>query len=281
MSGKIRALCSRLVPPSYDAVASHLSLTDNCEQLAQEEQDLATLGTRRCPELMDHPNGVNLPEREVLKGRIMSEASAPKTWWEAISAHVVWGALVFTCFLVFIEKLLERDFGTALAALLLGLGIAAVALHSRTWLDRTNPNWVYAASVAAIFALILSPFVEEKRWPFSAWFSQPTQSARLPSADDIAAAVVKALPKQALPTTDEIESAAAPIRAERDQALASLANAKGDVAQLAKQLDGPPYVNTIHDDMVKWKLVRNIRSSILVGNVSQDCHVIIVRLQQP
>jgi len=98
----------------------------------------------------------------------MSESSTPKSLWEAISSHIVWGALVFTCFLVFIEKVLDRDYGTALVAVLLGLGIAAVAYHSKTWLERTNPNWAYAAALALVLALILSPFVEEKRWPFSA-----------------------------------------------------------------------------------------------------------------
>lgn len=122
----------------------------------------------------------------------MSESSTPKSLWEAISSHIVWGALVFTCFLIFIEKVLDKDYGTALAAILLGLGIAAVAYHSKTWLERTNPNWAYAAALALVLALILSPFVEEKRWPFSAWF--PTSGSQL-TADEIASAVVKALPK--------------------------------------------------------------------------------------
>jgi hypothetical protein len=120
----------------------------------------------------------------------MAESSTPKSWWEATSSHIVWGALVFTCFFVFVEKLVERDWGSALAALILGLGIAAVALHSKTWLERTNPNWAYTAALALVLALILSPFVEDKRWPFSAW----SQSAPGPTAEEIAKAVVKALP---------------------------------------------------------------------------------------
>jgi len=92
----------------------------------------------------------------------MSDASTPKTWLEAWSSHIVWGGLVFTCFLVFIEKLIEQHFGQALASFLLGLGIAAVALHSKTWLERTNPNWAYAAAIVAVLALIASPFLEQK-----------------------------------------------------------------------------------------------------------------------
>ena len=124
----------------------------------------------------------------------MSEASTPKTWWEAWSSHVVWGALVFTCFLVFVEKLVEQHFGQALAAFLLGLGIMAVALHSKTWLEKTNPNWAFAAALALVIALVLSPFVEQKHWPFSAWFPSPAASQSL-TADEIADAVIKKLPK--------------------------------------------------------------------------------------
>jgi hypothetical protein len=142
-----------------------------------------------------------VPERETLWRGNMSEASTPKNWWEAISAHVVWGALVFTCFLVFVEKLLERDYGTALAALLLGLGIAAVALHSKTWLERTNPNWAYAAALALVLALTLSPFIEEKRWPFSAWVRSSGPAVIVHDYS---------------PTTDDIAKAIAPIQAKLD-----------------------------------------------------------------
>src|SRR6202011_3811587 len=57
-----------------------------------------------------------------------------------------------------------------------------------------NPNWIFLSSAIFVAALIFSPFVEEKRWPFSAWF--PTsQVEKMPTVDEIAAAVVKALPK--------------------------------------------------------------------------------------
>ena len=150
----------------------------------------------------------------------MSEASTPKNWWEAWSSHIVWGGLVFTCFFVFIEKLVERDWGSALAALLLGLGIAAVALHSKAWLERTNPNWACAGALALVLALILSPFIEEKRWPFSAWFPAT------PSETDIAKAVQKA--------TDPIRAQLALAWKERDQAQARV-----------KELENPPQQLTL------------------------------------
>ncbi len=165
----------------------------------------------------------------------MSEASTPKTWWEATSAHIVWGALVFTCFLVFVEKLLERDFGTALAALLLGLGIAAVALHSKTWLERTNPNWAYSAAVVVVSALILSPFVEEKRWPLSVWFQSSAPATVIhdpPSNEDIAAAT-KPFREQNTAIAKQLGDALA----ERDMARSEAANSKSQLEEKRRELE--------------------------------------------
>ena len=64
----------------------------------------------------------------------MSDEKPPKNWWE-FASNWTWGGLVFTCAFVFIEKLVEQNYGQALFALILGLGIGAVALHSKTWLN--------------------------------------------------------------------------------------------------------------------------------------------------
>jgi hypothetical protein len=120
----------------------------------------------------------------------MSGDAPPRNWKEFIP-FFVWGGLVFTCAVVFIEKLVEQSFGQAIAALLLGLGIAAVAIHSKTWLDKTNPNWAFAVAALLLAAIILSPFVEEQRWPLSAWFrsvAPPIVVHGSPSAEDIAKA---------------------------------------------------------------------------------------------
>ncbi len=212
----------------------------------------------------------------------MSEASTPKTWWEAWSSHVVWGALVFTCFLVFIEKLIEQHFGQALSAFLLGLGIVAVALHSKTWLERTNPNWVYAGAFAAVLALILSPLVEEKRWPLSAWF----QSSGAPSADQIAAAVVKILPKQSAASSPSsvgvIEKATAPILDELSREQANLAEVQKERNKLREQLAAipkpPAFVNPFHEPPAKWQVAELLRHQLKneIG-LSTDCRIIIVQ----
>ncbi len=150
----------------------------------------------------------------------MSEGSSiPKNWKEA-APYIAWGALVFTCFFVFIEKLVEENYGQALAALLLGLGIAAVALHSKTWLEQTNPNWAFAAFGLLLAGIILAPFVEQRRWPFLWQISHPIKTAPpivihdAPTPEDIAKA------------TASIQSRLDETVRERDVAIEELARLK-------------------------------------------------------
>lgn len=99
----------------------------------------------------------------------MSEGPFPKSIQEAIP-WITWGAVIFTFFLVFVEKLVEGAYGQALSALIGGGLVTAVALHSKTWLEKTNPNWAIAAAFALLFAIISEPWIEQKKWPFASWF---------------------------------------------------------------------------------------------------------------
>jgi hypothetical protein len=54
-------------------------------------------------------------------------------------------------------------------------GLGAATLHwpqLRSWAATTSPNWAVATALALLLAVILSPWVQEKRWPFSAWFHE-------------------------------------------------------------------------------------------------------------
>lgn len=99
----------------------------------------------------------------------MSEGPFPKTIKEALP-WITWGAIIFTFFLVFVEKLVEGAYGQALSALIGGGLVTAMALHSKTWLEKTNPNWAFAAALALLFAIISEPWIEQKKWPFTSWF---------------------------------------------------------------------------------------------------------------
>jgi hypothetical protein len=82
-------------------------------------------------------------------------------------------------------------------------------------------SWVVA--VLLIFAfLAISPFVERREWPFSQWANTPT-------ADEIGAAVAKALPKSQPPATPD-EIAAAVVRTLPKQLPSSPSAAPSDEA---------------------------------------------------
>jgi hypothetical protein len=101
-----------------------------------------------------------------------------------------------------------------------------------------SPYWWFGTLFVALLALILSPLVEDRRWPFSAWFPEgPTADqiasavadklvGRLPfpkpeeyantiahllpsprSADELADAVARKMAKQALPPPASVPSA--------------------------------------------------------------------------
>jgi hypothetical protein len=151
----------------------------------------------------------------------MSDGPLPKTWQEA-PPYIAWGAIVVACFLVFIERLVAASYGEALAALIIGIAATAVALHSKDWLARTNPNWMYVAALLFVATLILWPNLEQRRWPFSAWFRLaptaeqiataialkiPQSSISIPTADQIAEAVVARLPLPILATKNSSDAA--------------------------------------------------------------------------
>jgi hypothetical protein len=146
----------------------------------------------------------------------VSDGPSPTTWKDA-RPYITWGSLVFTCFLVFIEKLIEQSYGQALAALLLGLGIASVALHSKVWLERTNPNWAFAGASILVAALLTLPFIEERRWPFLA----PLRTIVIhetPSPEEIA--------KLTAPIQSKLDA----MSQQKDQAQATVENLRRELA---------------------------------------------------
>lgn len=58
-------------------------------------------------------------------------------------------------------------------------GVAAMGLHGnqiRAWLGVRSPAWAVGGSFLVLSALILSPFVEQRRWPFDLWHQLTTAS---------------------------------------------------------------------------------------------------------
>lgn len=172
----------------------------------------------------------------------MSGDPTPKNWKDFIP-YVVWGSLVFSCGMVAIEKMVEQNYGQTLVALVSGGGIAAVAIHSKTWLGRTSPNLAFAAAAVLTLTVLLNPFVEERRWPFSAWFPTPTVGdAQSSSRDNAAAAQLRAERDNAFAQRDEALAKLATVTKERDeqkQMIAAL-QIKNDSLRFGQNTDKTP-----------------------------------------
>jgi len=96
------------------------------------------------------------------------EGPLPRTWREAIP-YVVWVVIVLGFGLEFVNALTHAEWWRALASFL-GLGaLMAAVIHWNTirfWVSRTNPNFILLAIALFLLAIILSPFVEQRRLPF-------------------------------------------------------------------------------------------------------------------
>jgi hypothetical protein len=155
-------------------------------------------------------------------GPVSEGGPLPRTWREAIP-YVVWVVLVLGFGLEFVAALVHGEWvraGVSLAGL---VALMAAALHwnqIRSWIARTNPNWLYPGLLVLLLAIILSPFIEEKRWPLSAWFqtSGPPIAVHDP------------------PTAEDIAKATAPIRAELEGVKRELATTKGELESVKQQL---------------------------------------------
>ena len=120
-------------------------------------------------------------------------------------------------------------------------------LQTKDWLDFRG-RWYFTCSLIGLIAA----WIAVSAYGFWAY---PPQDKIIPT----------------FPTADEIGSA--------------LARNLRPLQQAAPTAPAPPttplFVNPFHDDLVKWRIVEGIRLGILRNGISQDCHVTIVRLQEP
>jgi hypothetical protein len=106
----------------------------------------------------------------------VADFELPKTWREAVP-YVVWGVLVLGFGLELTTAIVRGEWLRAIISFCAMLGVAAVTLHwpqLRSWAMAMSPNWVVGAFGCLLLVIALSPFVEEKRWPFSTWFASPS-----------------------------------------------------------------------------------------------------------
>ena len=100
----------------------------------------------------------------------MSEGSFwPKTWKEAIPL-AVWTILIFAAGFEGIAALVHAEWIPSIASFAIMVGLMAMLLHwnqVKSWLTGINPNWLIGVVSLVLLAIIFSPFVEHRRWPFS------------------------------------------------------------------------------------------------------------------
>jgi hypothetical protein len=133
----------------------------------------------------------------------------PKDWVLA----GIWGIFATAAGGQFVTSITKGEWNTAIAsgALFLALTIVILAVifseKLRAWASGISPNWIVGAIATLLMILTLSPFIEEKKWPFSAWFGEANDIAQAikPLQERLDAANaelsrVKNLPPRSLPT---------------------------------------------------------------------------------
>jgi hypothetical protein len=80
--------------------------------------------------------------------------------------HFAWSLLIGSA--VFgISHLIVGEFVSAGIAFVITMVVLFQWRQTRAWIGSTNPNLVFVATGLAVFAIIVSPFIEQHRWPFS------------------------------------------------------------------------------------------------------------------
>jgi hypothetical protein len=101
----------------------------------------------------------------------MSEGSFwPRTWKEALPL-IVWGILIFAAGFEGVASLVHGEWISSGVSFAIMLGLTAMLLHWKAWLETVNPNWVAGSAIALIIAIAVSPFVRQGQWPAASWES--------------------------------------------------------------------------------------------------------------
>src|ERR1700730_1117021 len=111
----------------------------------------------------------------------MSEGSwVPKTWKEAVP-YIVWGILAFAFGFEGVAALIHGEWRRATFGFGGLVGLTAMLIHW-TLVKQTfsDIRWLVAAMMLAMIVVVLSPFVEQRQWPFVHWLTVTPA----PSADE-------------------------------------------------------------------------------------------------
>jgi hypothetical protein len=111
--------------------------------------------------------------------------SLPRTWREAVP-YVVWVVFILGFGLEAVTALVHGEWLHFIVSLVGVVLLMAAAIHWKQIKWRaTNPNWIWASFAIVLIGLILLPYIEQRRLPFSWQFEQPTRSSVMASGERI------------------------------------------------------------------------------------------------
>ena len=119
--------------------------------------------------LTDYPDHASHPRHKPQGKAIMSSEGSwlPRSWQEA-RPHLVWGILIFACGFEGIASLIHGEWLQAVFGFAGMLALTAILIHGKKIKETFQDiQWQGAAVMVALLIIVLSPFVEQRRWPFS------------------------------------------------------------------------------------------------------------------
>ena len=102
-----------------------------------------------------------------------SHETPPSSWPEAVIS-VAWVILDLGYGLEFCAASVRGEWERAGVSFLAMVILTAGIVHRKklkAWMARTSPNWVFAAFSVLLLAVALSPYVEQRRFPFAGWLT--------------------------------------------------------------------------------------------------------------
>lgn len=221
----------------------------------------------------------------------MDELGLPKNLREAIP-FIIWGVLVLGFGLEFCTALAHEEWLRAGICFLLMCGLAAMALYSndaKRWFALTNPNYAFPMFMLALLAVILSPFVQERKWPVIPFYQVARSQSEMTVTREAAYSPPTIEPQQKLYFPAEkrelgdllvnieraLDADAIPISREAHNYGNDLPTSKSGLADLLKRVDATRgRIVTLRNDVWGKIIGQNPRFrselSQVIGDVDRD-----------
>lgn len=97
----------------------------------------------------------------------MSDTPLPKDWDQAVP-YLVWGVLIFAFGFEGVVSLVHGDWLPMSVGFCGMVGLTSMLIHWSKLKEKFNDvRWLIAATMLALIVVTMSPFIEQRRWPFT------------------------------------------------------------------------------------------------------------------